>query len=124
MSPRIQRLRLRLLRFDFIVSPVPGKSLITADALSRAPVEQQDGQSSTEEEIDLYVQHVFASLPASNTQLERIKEKQEEDDVCKKLKQYCREGWPDRTTLLRYTVYKSVKRGLNPSRAMEKCRAV
>ena len=70
---------------------------LPADALSRAPVEQQDGQSSTEEEIDLYVQHVLASLPASNTQLERIKEKQEEDEVCQKLKQYCREGWPDRT---------------------------
>ena len=97
MSPRIQRLRMRLLRFDFTVSHVPGKSLITADALSRAPVEQQDGQSSTEEEIDLYVQHVFASLPASNTQLERIKEKQEEDEVCQKLKQYCSEGWPERT---------------------------
>ena len=66
---------MRLLRFDFTVSHVPGKSLITADALSRAPVEQQDGQSSSEEEIDLYVQHVFASLPASNTQLERIKKK-------------------------------------------------
>ena len=83
MSPRIQPLRrMRLLRFDFTVSHVPGKSLITADALSRAPVEQQDRQSITEEEIDLYVQHVFASLPASNTQLEQIKEKQEEDEVC------------------------------------------
>ena len=88
---------MRLLRFDFTVSHVPGKSLITADAQSRAPIEQQDGQSSTEEEIDLYVQHVFASLPASNTQLERIKEKQEVDEVCQKLKQYCSEGWPDRT---------------------------
>ena len=76
MSPRIQQLHMCLLRFDFTVSHVPGKSLITADALSRAPVEQQDGQSSTKEEIALYVQHVFASLPASNTQLERIKEKQ------------------------------------------------
>ena len=68
MSPRIQRLRMRLLRFDFTMSHVPRKSVITTDALSRAPVEQQDGQSSTEEENDLYVQYVFASLPTSNTQ--------------------------------------------------------
>ena len=39
----------------------------------------------------------MASLPASNTQLERIREKQEEDEVCQTLKQYCSEGWPDRT---------------------------
>ena len=97
MTPRIQQLRIRLLRFDFTVPHVPGKSLITPEALSRAPVEQKDGQSGTEEEIDLYVQHVLASLPASNTQLERIKENQVEDEVCQKLKQYCSEGWPDRT---------------------------
>ena len=59
-----------LLRFDFMVSHNPGKSLITADTLSRAPLAQQDDQYDTEEQINLYVQHVFASLPASNTQLE------------------------------------------------------
>lgn len=57
MSPQIQRLRMRLLRFDF--------SLITTDTLFRAPVARQDYR--TEEEIDLYVQHVSASLSASNT---------------------------------------------------------
>ena len=88
---------MRLLRFDFTVSNVPGKSLITTDTLSRAPVAQQDDHYCTEEEIDLYIQHVLASLPASNTQLERIREKQEEDEVCQTLKQYCSEGWPDRT---------------------------
>ena len=83
MSPQIQRLRMRLLRFDF--------SLITADTLFRAPVARQDDQYRTEEEIDLYVQHVSASLSASlsasNTQFERIREKQ--DEVCQTLRQYC-----------------------------------
>ena len=88
MSPQIQRLRMRLLRFDF--------SLITADTLFRAPVARQDDQYRTEEEIDLYVQHVSASLSASNTQFERIREKQE-DEVCQTLRQYCNEGWPDST---------------------------
>ena len=71
---------MRLLRFDF--------SLITADTLFRAPVARQDDQYRTEEEIDLYVQHVSASLSASNTQFERIREKQE-DEVCQTLRQYC-----------------------------------
>ena len=42
------------------------------------------------------VQHVSASLSASNTQFERIREKQE-DEVCQTLRQYCNEGWPDST---------------------------
>ena len=88
MSPQIQRLRMRLLRVDF--------SLITADTLFRAPVARQDDQYRTEEEIDLYVQHVSASLSASNTQFERVREKQE-DEVCQTLRQYCNEGWPDST---------------------------
>ena len=75
---------MRLLRFDF--------SLITADTLFRAPVARQDDQYRTEEEIDLYVQHVSAS----NTQFERVREKQE-DEVCQTLRQYCNEGWPDST---------------------------
>ena len=81
---------MRLLRVDF--------SLITADTLFRAPVARQDDQYRTEEEIDLYVQHVSASLSASlsasNTQFERIREKQE-DEVCQTLRQYYNEGWPD-----------------------------
>ena len=38
LPPRVQRFRLRLLRFTYKITYVPGKALITADALSRAPV--------------------------------------------------------------------------------------
>ena len=76
MSPQIQRLRMRLLRFDFTVSHVSGKSLITADIPSRGPSTDQDEQQGQclEEKIDLYIQTVFTSLAVSNTQLERIRE--------------------------------------------------
>ena len=36
----IQRCRMRLLRFDFTISHVPGKSLMTADTLSGAPLDK------------------------------------------------------------------------------------
>ena len=36
---RVQRFRLRLLRFQFTISHIPGKELTTADTLSRAPLQ-------------------------------------------------------------------------------------
>ena len=39
-NPRILRLRLKMQRFDFKATWVPGKSNTDADALSRAPFEQ------------------------------------------------------------------------------------
>lgn len=38
LPPRILRFRLRLLHFTYKIKHVPGKKLITADALSRAPI--------------------------------------------------------------------------------------
>ena len=38
LPPRILRFCLRLMRFDYEIKHVPGKSLHTADALSRAPL--------------------------------------------------------------------------------------
>ena len=38
LPPRIERLRMRLLRFQYTIIHVRGKDLITADALSRQPV--------------------------------------------------------------------------------------
>ena len=37
LSPRIQRFRIRLMRYMYTIAHVPGKSLIAAVALSRAP---------------------------------------------------------------------------------------
>ena len=40
LSPRIQRFRMRLIRYMYAIAHVPGKSLVTADALSRTPPER------------------------------------------------------------------------------------
>jgi hypothetical protein len=44
---RIQRFKMRLMRFDFSISHVAGKDLNIADTLSRAPVENMS-QSDTD----------------------------------------------------------------------------
>ncbi len=43
LPPRILRFRLRLMKFTFDIVHVPGKQLITADTLSRAPVKCTEG---------------------------------------------------------------------------------
>ena len=43
---RVQRFKMRLMRFSFTISHVPGRDLTTADALSHAPV----ATSSTEDD--------------------------------------------------------------------------
>lgn len=96
MPPRIQRLRMRLLRFQYSISHVPGKSLTTADALSRAPINQEQQSGLQEEEIALYAHSVLSEIPASDRRLEEIRERQEEDEVCRQLTAYCQLGWPEK----------------------------
>ena len=94
MPSRIQRLRMRLLRFDFTTSHVLGKELTTADALSRVP-SKSTSRVKQEEDIELYVENILLQLPASDKRLEEIAAAQKEDPICRKLFEYCKEGWPD-----------------------------
>lgn len=38
LSPRLQRLRMKMMHYDFEVFHSPGKEIVAADCLSRAPV--------------------------------------------------------------------------------------
>ena len=44
LPPCVLRFRLRLMRFDYEISHLPGKYFYTADALSQAPVNQIPGE--------------------------------------------------------------------------------
>ena len=87
---RVQRFRLRMLRFNFSISHVPGKQLTIADMLSRAPTEASDhNDHELEQESQVFVNSVIASLPASEQQLQRIKQFQQNNRVCKQMFQFC-----------------------------------
>ena len=97
---RVQRFRLRMMRFDFTISHVPGKSLLVADALSRAPsTDPVDSDILLQLETSAYVNSVVQNLPASTRQLERIKQHQEEDEVCRQVAAYCQSGWPSKQAI-------------------------
>uniref|UniRef100_A0A3P9IKJ4 Gypsy retrotransposon integrase-like protein 1 n=1 Tax=Oryzias latipes TaxID=8090 RepID=A0A3P9IKJ4_ORYLA len=76
---------------------VQGKNIATADVLSRAPVGGNDSDLS-EEDINLYVDAVISSLPATESRLQQIKTHQENDVIVQQLKKCCVDGWPDKFT--------------------------
>lgn len=53
LPPRVLRFRLRLARYDYDVTHIPGKLLYTADTLSRAPIEGENITLVEEAEIQI-----------------------------------------------------------------------
>ena len=57
---RVQRFRLRMMRFDYTISHVPGKNLIIADTLSRAPsMDVTESDCLFQKEVDCFVNAVL-----------------------------------------------------------------
>ena len=80
------------MRFPYSISLVPGKELITAYTLSRAPVSEEDVE--LESDVTTYVSLIMNSLPATEKRLAEIRTKQDQYEVCVHIKQYCDSGWP------------------------------
>jgi len=100
---RIQRFRIRLLRFSYNTTYVRGKENVCADALSRAPL--NTSEKSTVEPSELYtvvsdfVKGFIENIPASEGRLRELKLKQEEDPTLKKVIDFCINGWPHQSKL-------------------------
>ena len=94
LTPRIQRFRMRMLRFTYDLEFVAGKNLVTADALSRAPVGK--GEKDEELESDNFVNSVFSNIDATDKRLLEVKKAQESDPEISKIMSYCSQDfWPD-----------------------------
>uniref|UniRef100_A0A0S7ESR5 Gypsy retrotransposon integrase-like protein 1 n=1 Tax=Poeciliopsis prolifica TaxID=188132 RepID=A0A0S7ESR5_9TELE len=92
MSPRIQRLMMKMQRYEFTLIYTPGKHLILADALSRDPT--HDSVSSTEEDIQCHVNLVSNVLPVSDRKLQQIVDATAKDTELQLVIQNMDEGWP------------------------------
>ena len=98
LPPRIQRFRMRLMRYSYQITHVPGRDLYTADTLSRAPsCDQSPEEVTLESEVTAFVNMICRSMPATDQRLEQIRHHQWEDVVCQEIRQYVQEGWPDRS---------------------------
>ena len=65
--------------------------------LSRAPASVPSSSDNLFQKET--VETVIQSLPASDAQLERVKQEQEHDEVCKQIREYCRNSWPEKYVL-------------------------
>lgn len=103
LPPRIQRFRLRLMRYSYTISHTPGKELFTADTLSRSPVSQNSSSKLTDndlmEDTNIYVDEIINNMPASSTYMAQLRERLQEDSVCSEVMSHCQRGWPDRSQL-------------------------
>ena len=87
---RVQHFRLRMMRFDYTISHVPGSSwLLQMRCLELL-------QESQLRVIYCFVDMIVNSLPASEKRVEEIKLAQEQDEACREMKQYCLQGWPNK----------------------------
>ncbi|GBN11185.1 hypothetical protein AVEN_184737-1 [Araneus ventricosus] len=96
LSPRLQRMRLKKMRYPYQVQYIPGKDLVIADALSRSPTEGREDEELSE----LYIQMVISTLPETDERLSEIWQAQQEDDVCIQLINFVQKGWPEKVLCL------------------------
>ena len=96
LPPRVLRFRLRLMKFQYTVSHVPGKELYIPDTLSRAPLLNQLDSSElmSADDIEVFIRTLTNSLPADKDRLQVYRQAQASDNICSNLICYCRSGWP------------------------------
>lgn len=101
LPPRIQRFRMRLMRYSYSIFHTPGKSLTSADTLSRSPLKNAVTRSDNDlmEDTNIYVESLLDNLPTSGRYLTELREQLQDDSVCTQVMRYCVEGWPDRNQL-------------------------
>lgn len=92
LSPRLQRLVIRLLKYDVTLEYIPGKELYIPDALSRAPL----SHTKPTEYLDSF--KVRTIILASDKKRIELLNSISNDDELQTLKFYIRNGWPNQIT--------------------------
>ena len=99
LSPRIQRLMLKLQRYNVTLSWLPGKYLYIPDALSRAcksvmtTTQQSIEDRAVEVQLRAQVKMVYESIPASKVMVEKIVSETAKDEVLQSVMRCVTEGW-------------------------------
>lgn len=93
MPARVQRFRMRLMRFQYRVEHISGKENVIADALSRSFAPMTSAEVMFMEEVELFAVSVLYQT-ASSPRLKELGALQEHDEVISRVLHYERGGWP------------------------------
>lgn len=88
-SSRLQRIKLKLMKYDLEVVHCPGKDMHIADALSRAC-----DNIEIEQNTDSSLNEIIHSLDISDNRQVEFEKETENDVVLRELKNVCKIGWP------------------------------
>ena len=88
---RIQRFRIRLMRYSVEMVYIPGKLNIGADALSRYPSKTTSTSNILEIEVNQLVESTF--VPGESVKLNKIRKIQEDDVIIKEVISKICNGW-------------------------------
>uniref|UniRef100_A0A674NW69 Gypsy retrotransposon integrase-like protein 1 n=1 Tax=Takifugu rubripes TaxID=31033 RepID=A0A674NW69_TAKRU len=92
---RIQRMLIRLQKYDVHMIYTQGKYMYTADTLSRAVDRKEQPDSKESIEIQAYVDMVVTSLPVTEDKTLQIQRETIADETMTELKSAILKGWPD-----------------------------
>ena len=90
---RLQRMRIRLQRYNVRVQYKLGKSILVADTLSRYGA--RDGSAPDDLGLDVHVDAILKQMPVSDEKLEQIRNASKDDSELQELQKHVQQGWPD-----------------------------
>ncbi len=93
-SPRLQRLLLRLQKYDVTINYLPGKYMYVADALSRAFLPDGPAPDEMNDDVTKMIHSLVENLPMTVEKLEELKSATVDDEVLQQLVQFIKDGWP------------------------------
>ncbi|UYV73923.1 K02A2.6-like, partial [Cordylochernes scorpioides] len=90
LSPRLQRMVLRLMRFQISLKFTPGKNMFVADHLSRDPLKDEVDTSYLEGQTE----SVHMLLVTTDEKIKRLQKETHGDHTLIQLIEYAKNGWP------------------------------
>ena len=91
--PRLQRILLSLQNYDLNVIYKPGKDLVIADSLSRAPLQEEFNHNL---DLKAHVCMISKKINMTPNKLELLIKATEDDNDLSKIKNYTKNGWPNK----------------------------